>query len=118
MRLRVYYAVIAMLCVPIGLYSKILPGWIAANLGGTIYVMFWGFVVLALFPHLSPLKVALWTFAATCAVEFIYLCQSPFLLDVCATRGGWFVLGNSFSWKDFPYYLLGAVGIVLLGRGR
>lgn len=117
-RTRLYYAVLAIICVPIGLYSKTLPGWIAANLGGAIYVMFWGFSVLAIFPQLSPLKVALWAFAATCAVEFLQLWQPPFLQDIRSTRAGRLVLGNTFSWIDFPYYFLGAVGIVLLGRGK
>lgn len=117
-RLRMYYTILAILCIPIGLFSKTLSGWIAANLGGAIYVMFWGFAVLAVFPQLSPMKVALWTFAATCAVEFLQLWQPPFLQDIRATRAGRLLLGNTFSWKDFPYYFLGAVGIVLLGLER
>ncbi|MGH1363534.1 MAG: DUF2809 domain-containing protein [Calditrichia bacterium] len=113
---RTSFALLALLCVPIGLFSKSLPGWVAANLGGAIYVMWWGFLALTLRPKLSPLKVAGAAFIVTCGVEFLQLWHPLFLETIRATQAGRLVLGSTFSWIDFPFYLIGAMAVAGIGE--
>jgi len=45
---------------------------------------------------------------ATCGLEFLQLWQPPFLQAARATLPGRMVLGNSFTWSDFPSYFAGS----------
>jgi hypothetical protein len=44
---------------------------------------------------------------ATCALEFLQLWHPPFLEYLRSSFIGRTVLGTSFAWLDFPYYVLG-----------
>ena len=46
---------------------------------------------------------------ATCGLEFLQLWHPPFLQLVRHTVLGAIVLGISFTWTDFPYYIVGAL---------
>jgi hypothetical protein len=96
--------------VPIGLASKrSSSAWLANQLSGALYVVFWIFVALALFPQWSRRRAALAVLAVTCALEFAQLWHPPWLEWVRSFFLGRALLGSTFSWGDFPYYAAGAV---------
>jgi len=110
---RVRFLVVLSLVTPLGFFTKLYSGpgstWVASHAGGFLYVVFWIFVVLALFPRLSRLSVALTVAIATSALEFAQLWHLPFLERIRSTFLGGALLGATFGWSDFPYYLAGAL---------
>jgi hypothetical protein len=118
-RLRLV-AVLAVL-VPLGLGTKIYPGpgsaWVFGHAGGFVYVVFWTLLVLAVRPELSETRVAAWVLVVTCALELLQLWHPPFLEAARRTFLGQALLGSTFSWSDFPFYVAGAVVAVLVARG-
>jgi hypothetical protein len=105
---------------PLGFATKLYTGpgaaWIGSGAGGLLYVVFWIFVVLALFPRLSPGRIALAVFAATSALELLQLWQPTFLAPTRASFLGHALLGSTFAWSDFPYYAAGALAAWALAR--
>jgi hypothetical protein len=85
------------------------PEWFNDAFGSIAYEFFWLFLVLLVFPKASPLRVAISIFLATCAIEFLQLCQLQPLSTLRATFVGRLVLGNTFNWTDFPAYFVGCV---------
>lgn len=85
------------------------PEWLNDSLGSIAYEIFWILLVALLFPQASPLWTAVGVCLATCALEFLQLWQSPLLQTMRATLPGRLVLGNTFTWSDFPSYLIGSV---------
>ena len=87
-----------------GFATKIYEGpgsaWISASLGGTFYVVFWVFVLLALFPSLSAGKTALSVLAGTVVLECLQLWHPPLLESVRNSFLGRTILGTTFSWLD------------------
>jgi len=54
---------------------------------------------------------------ATCILEFLQLWHPPFLTCLRNNFIGVTILGNVFTWSDFPYYFVGsALGFVLLHK--
>jgi Protein of unknown function (DUF2809) len=84
------------------------PEWLNDGLGSVAYEMFWIVLVLFCFPKASPLKVSIGVFAITCGLEVLQLWKPPFLETLRATLPGRLVLGNTFSWTDFPAYMIGS----------
>jgi len=85
------------------------PEWLNDSLGSIAYEIFWILLVALLFPQASPLWTAVGVFFTTCALEFLQLWQSPLLQTMRATLPGRLVLGNTFTWSDFPSYFIGSV---------
>ena len=106
------------LLVPAGLLTKAYTGpceqWVRHSLGGVFYVVFWSLIFSLLFPRVKPWKLAGVVFLATSGIEVLQLWHPPWLETFRATRIGVTLLGNSFSWLDFPHYLLGAMISLLL----
>ncbi len=92
------------------------PAWLRTGLGGTLYVLAGIFGVLTLRPRLAPLPVCAGVLTATCAIELLQLWHPPFLQAARATLAGQLLLGSTFAWSDFPYYLAGAVLGYFLAR--
>lgn len=46
---------------------------------------------------------------ATCLLEFMQLWTSDWLTQIRGTRFGVALLGNGFTWSDFPSYFMGGV---------
>lgn len=84
------------------------PEWLNDGLGSVAYEIFWIVLVLFCFPKASPLKVSIGVFAITCGLEVLQLWKQPFLETLRATLPGRLVLGNTFSWDDFPAYGIGS----------
>lgn len=99
------------LIIPIGLASKFYRGpfdaWFNNSLGGVFYEMFWILLVILIWPKLSPGTVALGVFLVTAFLEFLQLWHPPFLTVIRATLPGRLLLGTTFVWSDFLYYIMG-----------
>ena len=113
-------ALAAAVLVPIGVGTKLYVGpgaaWVVGSLGGSIYVMFWSFLGLTLWPASSPGRVAAGVFGGTVAIEFLQLWHPPLLETLRSTLLGQTVLGGVFSWVDIPFYAVGAVASAVIAR--
>ena len=101
--------------VPVGFAVKFYSGpgssWANNSLAGVFYEIFWCLVVFFIRPRTRPVTIAALVFIITCALEFLQLWHPPFLQALRATFLGRAVLGTTFVWADFPYYVIGsAVG--------
>lgn len=112
--------VLAGILVPLGIATKLYAGpgstWIGGHLGGSVYVTFWCVLVLAIWPHLSAVRVAVAVLVCTTGIEFLQLWHPPILEAARGTLLGQALLGSSYSWVDIPYYALGAAAAVALAR--
>ncbi|MGY8652701.1 MAG: ribosomal maturation YjgA family protein [Verrucomicrobiia bacterium] len=109
-----WLAVVGMaLAVPVGFGVKFYSGpgaqWANHSLAGAIYEIFWQFAVLFCLPRARPWKIALGVFIATCGIEFLQLWNPPLLETLRGNFAGRAVLGSTFAWSDFPYYILGSL---------
>lgn len=100
--------------VPLGLATKFYRGpgqaWLNDTFGGIPYEMFWMFLLAWFWPTARPVTIAFTVFLATCLLEFLQLWQPDWLQAIRATLPGRLVLGNTFTWGDFPYYVIGCLG--------
>jgi hypothetical protein len=98
---------------PLGFASKLYAGpgqqWVRYHAGGVVYEVFWILLVLLVRPRLSPWRVAGAVLLVTCALELLQLWNPPVLAAVRASFLGHALIGSSFSWWDFPHYLLGCL---------
>lgn len=109
---RQVLAVSMAVIVPLGLALKFYPGpgqaWLNDTFGGVPYEIFFVLLATYIWPAVSPGRIAIAVCLATCAIEFLQLWQPPWLQAIRATLPGRLVLGNTFSWTDFPYYFVGS----------
>ncbi|MFQ6113020.1 MAG: DUF2809 domain-containing protein [bacterium] len=103
----------------LGFASKFYHGpaawWFNDHLGGLLYEVFWILLINVVWPESSPFWVVLAVFLVTSALEFLQLWHPPFLQLVRSTFLGRTLIGTSFTWWDFPYYVLGcAAGYIWL----
>ena len=100
-----------LIVTPLGFASKFYSGpgawWLNNYAGGIMYEIFWCLAVSFLWQRASPVLIAACVFAATCSLEFLQLWHPRFLGVVRATFMGRTLIGTSFTWWDFPHYLLG-----------
>ena len=103
----------------LGVLAKAFPTdeaiWISNHLAGTFYVVELSLILYLIFPdHLTFSLVAV-SFLLTSLVEFFQNWHPGFLEPVRASFIGHTILGSTFSWLDFPWYLAGAfLGWLLL----
>lgn len=109
---RSLIALSLLIIVPIGFYSKFYNGpasfWVNNFLGGVFYEIFWCLIIYFINPKTSPWKIAGGVFIATCLLEFLQLWHPAFLEAIRSSFIGVTILGRSFSWADFPYYIVGS----------
>lgn len=110
---RLALVVSMVLIVPLGYWVRFAEGegppWLHDALGSVAYEVFWILLLMFGVPTLSPLWAASTICIATCALEVLQLWQHPVLLAMRATLVGRLVLGNTFTWTDFPAYFVGSV---------
>jgi hypothetical protein len=94
------------------------PEWLNDALGSVIYEMFWITLCLGIWPKIPPLQMAVTVGFTTCALEFLQLWHPPLLQTLRATLPGRLILGTTFSWLDFPAYLVGSTLGYLWTRSR
>jgi hypothetical protein len=108
---RTVLAIVALALIPVGLCTKAYRGqldwWVNDYAGAILYEAFWIVLVAFIWPQASPAKVATGVFAATALLECLQLWQPPFLQAIRATWVGRTLLGTTFVWWDFLYYVLG-----------
>ncbi len=98
--------------VPLGYWVRfrgVFPEWLNDALGSVAYEIFWILLVALLLPRVAIERVAVGVCLATCAIEFLQLYQPDWLQAIRRTLPGRLILGNQFSWADFPPYLLGSL---------
>jgi len=78
--------------------------------------VFWVLLVLAIWPSLSLFRIAAVVFILTSVLEFLQLWNPHFLAAVRNTFLGSALIGTTFVWWDFPYYLIGCVLAVILAQ--
>ncbi len=100
-----------LILVPIGFASKFYNGpggwWFNNYAGGMLYEIFWCLIVVFIWPRFSGLKIALWVLGVTSFLECLQLVHPPFLEAIRSTFIGRTMIGTSFAWWDFPYYVVG-----------
>ena len=96
---------------PLGFATKFYPGpgawWFNNYAGGLLYEVFWCLSAALGWPYASAFRIASLVLWITCALEFLQLWHPPFLEGIRATLIGRTLIGISFAWWDFPYYILG-----------
>jgi len=88
--------------------------WINNSLGGSLYVVFFIFLVLFAFPGWRPLYVSFTVFALTSVLEITQILKYPFLEKIRATFIGHSLIGSTFNPLDFLWYLGGAIVALIL----
>jgi hypothetical protein len=110
-----YYRVLLSLVflVPAGFYSKIYNGpgqrWVEYHLGGLLYVIFGCLVLVFILRKTPAWKIALIVFIVNCGLEFMQLWHPPLLEHIRSYQLGKALIGSSFDWSDFPYYVVGSI---------
>ena len=109
---KVRWTLISILIIaPLGIYSKFYSGqaarWVNDSLGGVLYVIFWCLFAFLFLSNIKPWKIAAVVFAVTCFLEFLQLWHPPLLEYLRSNFVGRTILGTTFTWSDFPYYLVG-----------
>jgi len=101
-----------LIITPIGFYSKFYKGpavlWVNNSLGGVFYEIFWCLLIFLFFSKSKPRLIATLVFIITCSLEFLQLWHPHFLEIIRNNFIGRTILGNSFTWSDFPYYFIGS----------
>lgn len=96
-----------------GCLAKIIPNggetWISNHLAGLFYVTELSLILFLFFyEHFIGLLV-LAAFLLTSLVEFTQYWHPAFLEPVRSSFLGHTIIGSTFSWLDFPWYIGGAV---------
>ena len=108
-RLLVFLAFVT----PLGVATKFYQGpgasWVNSYLGGVLYVVFFVLLTLLVNPTWQKPKVALTVFLVTSALETLQLWHPAWLETTRKSFLGHALLGNFFSWWDFPHYAAGAL---------
>ncbi len=102
-----------LILIPLGLLTKAYRGpaafWVNNSLSGTLYVVFWCWVVAFVKPYWKKWKIVLGVLAVTCFLEVLQLWHPPFLTFIRSFYWGKVLIGTSFAWSDFPHYVAGAL---------
>lgn len=96
----------------LGVLAKLVPHgetWISNQLAGLFYVTELSLVLYLFFPEHFIVLLALAAFLLTSLVEFMQLWHPTFLEPVRSSFLGHTIIGSTFSWLDFPWYIGGAV---------
>jgi hypothetical protein len=89
--------------------------WVRYYVSGSVYVIIWSLLLFSVWPSRpNTIRIPAYVLAATCVLEFLQLWQPPFLQAFRATLPGAALIGTSFVWLQFPFYLAGFLCSVLL----
>ena len=119
LRSRFQLALAILIITPLGFATKFYSGplawWVSDFLGGFLYVIFWCLVWTFLLPKISELRICLWVLGVTCGLEVLQLWHPFFLEWIRSFFIGRSIIGTTFVWMDFPYYIIGSiVGVSIL----
>ncbi len=112
-KIRLKTLISIVIIVPVGFLSNMYDGaysdWLNDSVGGSLYEIFWCLIFLFLFPKAKAMIIALIVFLATCSLECLQLWHPPFLEILRQNYIIRTIIGNSFQFGDFPYYLIGSL---------
>ncbi|MBU1064851.1 DUF2809 domain-containing protein [bacterium] len=104
---------VLLIITPLGFYSKFYSGplryWVNDSLCDVFYVIFWCLVMGLFFRQMQARTIAGIVLFATCILKFLQLWHPTFLTWLRNNFIGVTILGNVFTWSDFPYYFLGSL---------
>ena len=117
--MRLYTTLLIIIITPLGFYSKFYNGpgayWANNSLGGILYEIFWCLIAFLFFPRARPFIIAGIVFIITCILEILQQWHPPFLQAIRNTFIGKTLIGTSFVWSDFVYYLIGcSIGLLIM----
>lgn len=105
--------VLIILVAALGVLAKLYPTeeamWVCNHLAGTFYVVELALILHLIFPDHMAFLLAMAAFLITSLVEFLQIWHPGFLESFRASFIGHTILGSTFSWLDFPWYLGGAL---------
>ena len=110
---RAVYLVITLIIVLLGLasrkYGNVLPEFIAAYSGDTLWAAMVYFGLRILFPSTSILKVAVGALLFSYCIEISQLYQADWINAIRNTTIGALILGHGFLWTDLVCYTVGVL---------
>ncbi|WP_107671182.1 DUF2809 domain-containing protein [Cyanothece sp. BG0011] len=100
--------------VPLGLYSKYYQGigntWVNDYGAAIWYEVFWCLFAFYFFSVKKAVKlIPIYVFIITCGLEILQLWNPPILAVIRSHILGKLLLGTTFSWWDFPHYIIGCL---------
>jgi hypothetical protein len=112
-RARLWTLLSLLLVTPLGFGLKFYSGpgrnWGNNYAAGALYVVFWCLLLFLIRPRREfAARIAIGVLITTCLLEVLQLWHPPPLETIRHTFLGRTLLGTTFSWCDFPHYLLGA----------
>ncbi len=113
-RYRLWLLLAIFLVTPLGFYAKLYSGpaefWVNNSLGGILYEIFWCLVAGFLFIRVKPWVLASVVWGVTTVLEVFQLSEFYLLQWGRQYFLGRALLGTTFVWSDFLYYILGCLG--------
>ena len=89
--------------------------WVKYYFSGSVYVIIWCLLFFLFWPSSrNILRIPIAVFIATCALEFLQLWKPDFLQELRSTLAGAAILGTTFVWLQFPFYVLGAIVSIII----
>jgi len=95
-------------------YGAALPSFIAANAGDALWTIAVYLTLALVWPNWPPIRLAVYAFGVSAAVELSQLIDVGWLNTLRATLPGRLLLGAGFLWIDLVRYFAGAV-LALVG---
>jgi hypothetical protein len=101
-----------LIVIPMGFLFKLYTGparrWFNDYAAGVMYEIFWCLVLFFFWPHReSTTRITVAVLIITSTLEVLQLWHPWALEQVRSTFLGRALLGTTFSWWDFPHYILG-----------
>lgn len=91
-------------------YTGLAHQWFNNYGAAVFYEIFWCLFAFWFFRSTTAIKlIPVWVLMITCILELLQLWHPPLLEEIRATLIGKWLLGSTFSWWDFPHYVLGCV---------
>ncbi|MBS3774693.1 MAG: DUF2809 domain-containing protein [Bacteroidales bacterium] len=105
--------VLIVIITALGFSAKLVPHgeatWLSNQLAGLFYVTELSLILYLFFPEHFIILLVIAAFLLTSLVEFMQLWHPAFLEPIRSSFLGHTIIGSTFSWLDFPWYVGGAV---------
>ena len=105
--------VLIVIITALGFSAKLFPHgeatWLSNQLAGLFYVTELSLILYLFFPDHFIILLVIAAFLLTSMVEFMQLWHPAFLEPIRSSFLGHTIIGSTFSWLDFPWYVGGAL---------
>ncbi len=110
---RIITAICVLVLIPLGFLIKEYTGpfshIISDKLAGAFYVIFWCLLLSFFLQRINTVKIVISVVIVTCLLELVQLVEAPVLEMIRSDYIGRALIGSSFSWSDFIFYIIGGV---------